>query len=73
MYMYIYYNIAARGLTDIYARLPRVSAPEGEYIYISQISSKLCYNIYISLCKGLTHEKDEGFPSSNGNCSKLLR
>ena len=38
--------------------------PEGECVYISQVPSKLCYNIYISLCKGLTHEKDEGSPGS---------
>ena len=44
IYVCISYNIAARGLPDIYARCPRASA------YISGKSrARLCYNIYISL------------------------
>ena len=48
----IYYNTAARGLTDIYARLPRA--------HISVKSrAKLCYNIYVTLCLGLPGEKSK--------------
>ena len=43
------------------------TAPERECVYISQILSKLCYNVYITLCIGLPCEKVEGFTDSNGN------
>ena len=45
------------------------TAPEGECIYVSQIPSKLCYNIYITLCIGLPCEKVEGSTGSNGDCN----
>ena len=62
MYIYIriliYYNTAMKGSTDIYARHQRVRSALGRvHIYITQIPSKLYYNIYILLCKGLTHKK----------------
>ena len=71
----IYYNTAARGLTDIYARLPRVcSARESAYISVKSRASCVITFIF-HFAKAYirnSQKKDDRFPSSNGNCSKLL-
>ena len=57
----ICYNTAARGLVDIYTRLPRVriyQSNPGQAVFTLQRSNSW---------------KDEESPSSNGNHSKLLR
>ena len=51
LHIIIYYNIAARGLTDIYARLQRTRSTRG------RVRAKLYYNIYVTLCLGLPGEK----------------
>ena len=76
-YVHVYIQDMYRSTGDItILLLLLLPTPEGAargrvHIYISQILSKLCYNIYITLCN-LTYKKDEGSTGSNGDCSKLL-
>ena len=46
----IYYNTAARGLTDIYARLPRARSAQGRVrIYQSNPEQAVLYRLYYTL------------------------
>ena len=59
--MYVSYNTARRDLPDIYAQAQRHTVPKDECILIISGNSqaRLCYNIYVKLCKGLLCRKSK--------------